>query len=161
MCTAPEARAAAPHRRAQRGATLVELVVALTLLAVLMGSVWSAWALLGRSSADPLLARQALAVAQSLLREVELQPLPGAATTAPTAGRTGFASITDYDGLAMTGISDAEGTAVPGLEAYGASVSVTPAALADAASTHGWWVQVTVTGPDGRALTLAQWRARR
>jgi hypothetical protein len=62
-------------------------------------------------------ARQSLAIAQSLLREIELQPLPGTAAPADTPGRTGFASITDYHGLTMNGITDVEGAPVPGLEA--------------------------------------------
>lgn len=149
------------HRRAQAGVTLVELIVALVLAGVLMGAVWNAWTLMGRGSADPLVARQSLAVAQSLLREIELQPLPGTATAAATPGRTGYASIADYHGLSMTGITDAEGAAVPGLEAYGATVSVTAAALGGVPAASGWWIEVTVTGPAGERTRLATWRSRR
>jgi len=158
MCTSAGRR---PRQAPQRGVSLVELVVALTLAAAVMGSVWSAWTLLGRGSADPLVARQSLAVAQSLLREIELQPLPGTAVAVATPGRTGFASIADYDGLAMDGIVDAEGRAVAGLEGYGATVSVRAMAMAGVPSASGWWVQVTVTGPAGEATTLATWRSRR
>jgi hypothetical protein len=96
-----------------------------------------------------------------MLREIELQPLPGAGTAAATPGRTGYASIADYDGLAMTGIVDAEGNAVPGLSGYGLSVSVGALALAGVPAGSGWWVRVTVTGPDGHSLALGQWRSRR
>ena len=159
MCTRPERRRQVRHRQA--GVTLVELIVALTLAGVILSSIWNAWTLLGRSSTDPLVARQSLAIAQSLLREIELQPLPGTASAADTPGRTGFASITDYDGLAMTGITDAEGAPVPGLEAYGASIAVSGMALDGVPETDGWWVAVTVTGPAGERVALAQWRARR
>lgn len=142
--------------------TLVELIVALVIVGVVMTSVWNAWTLLSTHSADPLVARQQLAIAQSLLREIELQPLPGEASAAATPGRTGFASIADYDGLAMTGgITDAEGQAVAGLEAYGASVSVGATALDGVPASDGWWVQVTVTGPGSSPLVLGQFRARR
>lgn len=148
-------------RRAQYGATLIELIVAVVLAGVLLGGVWQGWTLISRYSADPLVARQQLAVAQSLLREIELQPLPGVATAAPTPGRTGFASITDYHGLTMNGIQDAEGQAIAGLEAYGASVSVVATAFEGIAASEGWWIQVSVTGPHGDALQLALWRALR
>lgn len=148
-------------RRRQAGVTLVELIVALALAAVLVGSMWSAWTLLGRGSADPLVARQSLAVAQSLLREIDLQPLPGTAVAGGTAGRTGFASIGDYDGLTMSGISDVEGSALSGLEGYDARVAVSPQALAGVPATDGWWVTVSITGPGGQVTTLASWRARR
>lgn len=160
MCTGPEASWPSA-RRQQAGVTLVELIVALTLAGVLMTSLWNAWTLLGRHGADPLVARQSLAVAQSLLREIELQPLPGDATAGATPGRTGYASITDYHGLVMNGITDVEGAAVPGLEAYGASVAVTPMALAGVPATDGWWITVSVTGPGNEATLLASWRARR
>ena len=144
-----------------RGLTLVELVVALALAGVLLGSLWSAWSLMGRASADPLVARQQLAIAQSLLREIELQPLTGT-TTAGTPGRTGYASVAAYNGLVMNGITDAEGTAVPGLAAYTASVSVTSQALSGVPAASGTWITVTVTGPDGaRPLKLGLWRSAR
>ena len=166
MCTdrpVQHARCARWQRlqRAQRGVTLVELVVALVLAGVVLGSIWSAWTLMGSRSADPLVARQQLAIAQSLLREIELQPLPGTATAAATPGRTGFASISDYNGLTMTGISDAEGQAVPGLEGYGARVTVAQQALEGVPASDGWWVAVQVTGPGGERLQLAQWRSQR
>ena len=140
--------------------TLIELIVALTLAGVLLGSMWSAWSLMGRGSADPLVARQQLAIAQSLLREIDLQPISGAAAVA-TPGRTGYASITDYNGLSMAGITDAEGAAVSGLSAYGATVSVSTLALAGVPAGSGYWITVTVTGPDSRALVLGAWRSKR
>lgn len=159
MCTRPE-----PARRPgrQHGVTLIELVVSLALAAVLLGAIWNAWSLLTRGSVDPLVSRQAFAVAQSLLREIELQPLPGDGATAGAGpGRTGFASIADYNGLAMNGITDAEGQAVTGLQAYRAQVSVTAQALAGVPASDGWWVQVTVTDPAGGTTTLGQWRSQR
>ena len=161
MCTERTFHPLARSLARQAGVTLVELIVALTLATVVMGSIWSAWTLLSTRSADPLVARQQLAVAQSRLREIELQPLPGTAVAAATPGRTGYASISDYDGLVMSGISDIEGQVVPGLQSYGASISVQPQAFNGIAASQGWWIQVSVTGPDGRALLLGGWRARR
>lgn len=153
-CTRPDAL------RRQRGLTLIELIVALALAGVLLGSLWSAWALMGRASADPLVARQQLAIAQSLLREIELQPLTGASAVA-TPGRTGYSSVTDYNGLTMSGISDVEGNAVTGLQAYGATVSVSNLALSGVPAASGYWISVSVTGPDNRALVLGLWRSKR
>ncbi len=171
MCTRPELqrsggaarwqRRQPHHRRPQRGLTLVELVVSLVIAGVVITTLWSAWAMLGRSSADPLVSRQQLAIAQSLLREIELQPLPGTASAAPTAGRTGYASISDYNGLTLNGITDVEGQPITGLQAYTASVTVQQQALAGVPASNGWWVQVTVAGPGGGNLVLGQWRSVR
>jgi len=161
MSTTPEARRrrGATRRGAQRGLTLIELIISLVLAGIVLGTIWSAWALLARNSVEPSVARQSLAIAQSLLREIELQPLPGTAVAASSPGRTGLASIADYNGLTMNGIVDAEGTAVPGLSGYSATVHVTAQALAGVDS--GFWVEVDVTGPGGQALSLAQWRGVR
>lgn len=156
MCMCPERR-----RQAQAGLTLVELVVALVIAGVVISTLWSAWAFMGRTSADPLVARQQLAVAQALLREIELQPLPGTAVAAATPGRTGFASISDYHGLTLAGITDIEGQALPGLQSYGATISVAAQALAGVPQSAGWWVTVSVSGPQGNTLVLGQWRAQR
>ena len=167
MCTHPERpglrrlRGTTLDQARQHGLTLVELVVSLVIAGVVISTLWSAWALMGRSAADPLVARQQLAIAQSLLREIELQPLPGTASAAPTPGRTGFASISDYHGLALNGITDVEGNAVPGLQAYSATVSVQPQALAGVPSGSGFWVQVSAGGPASGNLLLGHWRSVR
>jgi type II secretory pathway pseudopilin PulG len=140
---------------------LIELIVSLSLAAVLIGGIFGSWSLLQSRSADPLASRQALNVAQSLLREMELQPLPGDAVAGTGPGRTGFASITDYNGLDMTGIVDVEGNAVSGLENYRAQISVQSQALAGVPASHGWWMQVTVTDPAGARTVLASWRSKR
>ena len=147
--------------RSQRGVTLVELIVALVLAGVVMSGIWTAWTLMVTRSANPLVSRQQLAIAQSLLREIELQPLPGTAVAAALPGRTGFASILDYNGLVMNGITDVEGATVPGLGGYGASIGVASSALAGVPASDGWWITVDVLGPTGDTLKLASWRSKR
>ncbi len=149
-----------PGSASARGVTLVELVVSLALGAVLVGALFNAFSMLGGRSADPLVQRQALAVAESLLREMELQPLPGAGATAvATPGRTGFASMADYHGLVLAGIRDAEGQPITGLENYRAELSVVQQAVDGSAGTTGWWARVRVLAPGGQAVELALWRA--
>ena len=59
-----------------------------------------------------------------------------------------------------SGISSITGTAVPGLSAYSASVSVQAAALGSVPSTDALRITVTVTGPGGTQVRLEGWRAR-
>ena len=106
------------------------------------------------ASADPLIRRQQLAIAESLLREVQLMPFTwcdpvdanvetatstaGCATLAegigPESGETRygatyFDNVNDYAGFTMSGIRDLSNTAVAGLNGYSASIAVAAAAL--------------------------------
>lgn len=73
MCTRRlEGRATAAW--GQRGLTLVELIVAMVIIAVAVGGVLLAINQGAFASADPLVRKQALAIAESLLEEVESMP---------------------------------------------------------------------------------------
>ena len=84
----------------------------------------------------------------------------------PEAGETRFSStspfdhVDDYNGYSMNGIVKPDGTAVPGLSAYSASVAVQAQALDNIASGEGLLVTVTVTGPGGYSVSLRGFRAR-
>jgi MSHA pilin protein MshD len=141
---------------------LIEVVISLVLAGVVVGGILTAWGTYTARSADPLVTRQALAIANSLLGEISLQPLPGSGSTAGTGpGRTGLASIADYDGLVLNGITDVEGQALPGLSGYKASISVKPRALQGVPVGSGWWIEVRVTPPAGSDTVLALWRSVR
>lgn len=140
-------------RRRSEGISLIELVVFIVVVAIGIGGVVASYGQYLKSSVDPIVRKQALAIAESVLEEVALQPFTycdptdpavytaTSATAAqcpilldaigPEAGqtRTGanpFNNVNDYDGFAMAGagITDITGAGVPSLAAYSASVSV-------------------------------------
>jgi MSHA pilin protein MshD len=133
-----------------------------------------------RGSADPMLRRQALAVAEALLEEVRRAAFSwcdgqdAAAETAtsaancsipeamgPEAGNTRpYDNVNDYQGYTMSGISDQAGQLLPGLENYRASISVQSAALGSVPASEALRIQVSVTAPDGQTYTLEGWRTR-
>jgi MSHA pilin protein MshD len=84
------------HRpRAEHGISLVELIVFIVIVGVAAAAVIGTLTMATRASADPLIQKQALAIAEALLEEVQLQPFtfcdpddPQAATAADTAGCT-------------------------------------------------------------------------
>lgn len=166
----PLARRPGAARRS-RGLTLIELVVAITLIGVVGGALVASFGWLSGRSVDPLTQRQALAVAESMLAEVMAQgvalsdPDGGADGTGPEAGEsrtdtgTPFDHVNDYEGFDQTGVTALDGSAVPGLTAYRVRVSVSPQAVGGLAADQGWWVEVTVDDPAGRAVVLAAWRA--
>lgn len=160
------------RRGAQRGATLIEIVLFIVIIGIAVGTVLGTLSLAAGRSADPLVRRQALAIAESLLQEIEAQPFGstdpdgGADTLGPEAGESRgsgtspFDHVNDYHGYATTGIVDADGSPVTGLSAYGVAVSVQPQALDNIAAADGLLVSVTVTGPGGASVTLTGFRAR-
>ena len=174
--------------RRRRGLSLIELVMFISIVSIALAALLRVFVQATSASADPLLRRQALAIAESLLEEVQWMPFTfcdsedatvetatsaagcTAATEAlgPEAGetRTGLPSfdhVNDYHGFAMNGgITDLTGSVVTGLGAYSASVSVASAALhtIGAGSGDALKINVTVTGPGGLTLTLVGYRSR-
>jgi MSHA pilin protein MshD len=156
----------------ERGVSLVELVIFIVVIGIALSSVAGALAFAGRHSGDPLVQRQALAVAESLLQEVLAQPFVpqnpdgSAEAPGPEAGEargsatSPFNHVNDYHGYTMTGIVDLGGTPVAGLAAFGASVAVANVAFDGIAAADILRVQVTVTGPGGAEVTLTGLRAR-
>lgn len=163
---------AAPSARRQRGVTLVELVLAILIVSIAVASVLGVLGLTAGRSADPLLSRQALAAAESLLAEIVAQPFTaadldgGANALGPEAGEsrgsatTPFDHVDDYHGYTMNGIVAADGTPIAGLSGYRAAVSVQPQALGNVPAGEGLLVTVTIAAPDGRAVALSAFRAR-
>jgi MSHA pilin protein MshD len=140
---------------AQEGLSLIELIIFIVVVSVGLAGVLMAINAAVARSADPMLRKQALAAAESLLEEIELQPFtycdPGD-TAAPTAtsaagctttaqsmdnpanwgvgktryGPVFFDNVADYSGFTMTGtLNDVLQQSSTRLSGYTASVSVT------------------------------------
>ena len=60
--------------RLERGVTLIELIIFIVIISSAVAGVLMTLDIAGRSSADPMIQKQALAVAEALLEEVQLQP---------------------------------------------------------------------------------------
>ncbi len=82
--------------RRQRGLTLIELIVFIVIVGVALAGILTVMNVTVKSSADPLVRKQMLAIAESLMAEVELQAFTwcdpddaAAATATSAAGCTG------------------------------------------------------------------------
>jgi len=123
-----------PARR-QRGATLIELVVSTVIISIMVTAVMMVISQVSRTSADPMLRVQALAIAQAYMDEILAQHLDdpdGIETGAAESGesRISFDDVSDYHGLADTaGAIDQMGNAIAGLEGYNVRVAVTAATV--------------------------------
>jgi MSHA pilin protein MshD len=175
------------RRPAGRGLTLVELLIFIVVVSAALSGVLSVFVQATLKSADPVQRRQALAIAESLLEEVQLMPYTfcdgddpnvetatstagcanGADAIGPESGENRFATpqfdhVNDYHGYSMNGIVDITNTAVPGLSGYGARVAVAAADLGSitAASGDALRITVTVTAPNGSTVALDGYRSR-
>jgi MSHA pilin protein MshD len=62
------------YRFAQAGISLIELIMFMVIVSVGLAGILSVMTVTTRASADPMLRKQAIAIAESLLEEIELQP---------------------------------------------------------------------------------------
>ncbi len=145
--------------RRQRGFTLVELVVAITLVAVAATTVLGAFATFASRSADALLQQQAVAIAQAYLDEITQRWVVDPNGTPPNTGRGSWDLVDQYAGLTDVGARDQFGNAIPTLAGYTVSVAVsTTTALPGIAAAAARRIDVTVTANPGVSVTLSGYR---
>lgn len=186
MCIEPSF----PRGFRQRGASLIELIMFIIIISVAVVGVLLVMNLTTAHSADPLVRKQALAIAESLLEEIELMPFtycdpddanaasavnaadctPGLSQnviTGPTPGTetryaaAPFDNVADYSAFNMSPILDITGNGV-GLASYTANVAIarTGVALLGAADDAALRITVTVTGPGNTTVVLDGYRTR-
>ena len=114
------------------GVTLVELIVFMVLVGIAMAGVFAAFNTMTAASVDPQVRKQMLAIAESLMDEIQLRPF---ACSGSCSGSRPFDSVSAYNNLRLTGITDVNSTPITGLESYNAQVTVAPAALGSGVNT--------------------------
>ena len=169
--------------RRQGGLTLIELIIFMVIVSVALVGVLSVLNVTVKSSADPVIRKQALALAEAMLDEIlgkDYQNVPrdeqngvvgGNNAQTPTQGctpttmplcrtntlgdRQNYNDVDDYDGWNQTGVSRLDGTPVPILANYSVRVAVV-AGSGDWAG--GKMVTVTVGGGTEQ-IVLSSFRA--
>ena len=133
------------RRSGCRGVTLVETIMFIVIVGIAASGILMVFANTSRASADPLIRKQALAIAESLIEEVRQMPFTfcdpddanattaanaaGCATTpeamGPEAGETRYAVLTPFDN-----VNDYNGFALPGPGCPVGICDITGAAIA-------------------------------
>ena len=162
-------------RRAQRGLTLIELIIYIVVVLVGLAGVLTVLDTTVRGSADPVVRKQALALAEAMLEEVlarEYQNATGgnnAATpaegctpgTSPScrqntpADRANYNDVDDYNTWSQAGNTPATGNPPAVLSGYTVTVAVTVPAVVSGVTLKT--VTVTVTR-GAETVTLQGWR---
>lgn len=151
-------RSTMPNRhRARQGMTLIEALLAIVVLGVGLTGILLAFNTVVRASADPVVSKQLLAIAQELQEEIQHKPYPAEPNVAPSGcARDTFNDVADYHGYASSAsICAVDGTLITALAGYSVTVSVATATLSGVGAAK----RITVTVSRGSAsLALVGWR---
>jgi MSHA pilin protein MshD len=138
----------------QTGLTLIELILSMVIISIALVGIFLVVNFTVRHSADALVERQALAIAESYMEEIVLQNYSGSVA----GSRATFNNVDNYNGLIDVGAHDQQGNPVSGLSQYTITVTVaTPAILAGGVNAKQ--ITVSVSGPGVSGLTLVGYRA--
>ena len=138
---------------------MVELIIAMVVIAVALTGVMSVLNYTTLHSADPVLRHQAIAIAEAYMEEIVLKNFSDPDTDGE-ASRSLFDDVDDYNGLSDSGAVDQNGNPISGLGNYLINVSVLPQNYGPSgAVVPGLKIDVTVTDPAGQSLTLTGFRA--
>jgi MSHA pilin protein MshD len=157
------------------GLSLIELIVFILVIGVALAGVLSAINIGARASADPMVRKQALAAAESLLEEIEQQPFTycdprdnNASTATSSAGcsntsfsmdapanwgagktrygPTFFDNVADYNNFSMNGsLNDVFQQSASRLAGYSATVSVSQVGAGFGLSNNADALRIDVT----------------
>ena len=162
-------------RHAQRGLTLVELIIYIVVVLVGLAGVLTVLDTTVRGSADPVVRKQALALAEAMLEEVLAKEYQNAAggnnvatssegctpSTTPKcspntpADRANYNDVDDYNGWNQAGNVQAVGVPPAALAGYNVTVAVAAPAAVNGVTLK----TVTVTVTRGAETVILQgWR---
>ena len=143
----------------QSGVTLIEVVVAIVIVAMAATAILGAMASITMRGAETMVRQQAVAVAEAYLEEILLQPVAFPGGVVPTT-RVSFNDEDQYNGLNDAGARDQFGNAITYLAGYTVSVTVAQTtALTGIAAAQARQINVNVTDPNGVTVRLTGYRA--
>lgn len=164
-----------PGQPRQRGFTLIELIIFIVVVSVGIVGILSVLNITAQHSADPVYPKQALAIAEALMEEIQAKDFSAPASNdfAPSnppllVERQNFDNVADFNNYGVqtlpstlwAGIYDITGAAIVSLSNYRVMVTVAPAgaALNLVPAADMWVITVTVTDPGNTTHTFTGYR---
>ena len=146
----------------QVGATLVELIMTIVVLAVGLSGIFNVIGITAQHSADPMVLQQAINISESYLSEITSKPFPTAlpCPNTPAAGaREAYNDTCDFNGLNDTGAHNQFAQQIPGLENYNVTVAITQQAVNSVDANNMLQIDVLVNNTAaGITLTFTSFR---
>lgn len=142
-------------KRDCRGLALIEVVIAIAVIATAAGAVLSASSLGAVQQSRLYVQQQALWAAQAYLDEITGKPFADPDGVNNETLRARFDDITDYAGLRDAGARDAAGQVIAGLATFTVRVAVTPSsAIPGVAAADLRRIEVRVTAASTEAVLV-------
>lgn len=149
----------ATHRATHRGVTLIEMVVAITIVAIAATTILGALGAAASHSADAMMQQQAIAVAQSYLDEILQRWVLDPNGTPPNTGRGSWDLVDQYNGLTDVGAHDQFGNPIAALSAYTVSVATSQSsALNGIPAAAARRIDITVSYAQNGVVKLSGYR---
>lgn len=138
--------------RRQTGFTIIELIVFIVVVSVGLAGILMVMDVSVKASADPMVRKQAMALADSILEEVLLKAYDDPDGTGGETTRATFDDVSDYDGKTQAVFTDLPAR----LNGYSIQIAVTASTLGTVAAKR---VTVTVSR-GGDSVTLTAYRTQ-
>jgi MSHA pilin protein MshD len=126
--------------------------MSMVIISIASVGILSVMNLTQKHSADPLVERQALAIAEAYMEEILLQNYG----TCTASSRATYSCVGNYNGLLDVGAHNQTGAAISGLANYTISIAVAASSLSGGVAAQQ--ITVSVSGPGVNGLTLVGYR---
>jgi MSHA pilin protein MshD len=147
--------------RRERGATLIELVISIVVIAIAAGAVLGVLSRTAGRSADAMVMTQAVAIAEAYLEEITLKSFSDPDGVDGETSRAAFDDVDDYDGLVDDDPENQFGTVLAQLSEYTVTVTVVASmGLAGVPGADARRIDVRVTYPGNGVVALSGYKAR-
>lgn len=140
-----------------QGFTLIEVITTLVILGIAGTAILSVFSNVVRSSANPMIQQQAVAIAEAYMEEILLKPFNDPDGIGGES-RAIFDDVRDYDGLTDVGARDQNNNLIASLSDYTVSVSVANSSLNGIAASDALLITITVSHPVPGSIVLQGYR---
>lgn len=146
----------------QSGVSLIELIMFILIISIGIVGILSVMNVTSQHSADPMVRKQAIAIAESLLEEILVKDFTDPdGVTATEASRDLYDDVDDYSGFSVSPVKDINGAVLQNGAGsnlnFTATATVTPQAFDVVASANSKLITVTVSG-SGETVSLSAYK---
>jgi len=146
-------------RTPHRGVTLIEMVVAITIVAIAVTTILGVLGTVASRSSDAMMQQQAIAIAGSYLDEIMQRWVVDPNGAPPNTGRGSWDLVDEYNGLVDVGAHDQFGNSIGALSAYTVSVVTSQSsALTGVPAAATRRIDITVSYAPSRSVTVSGYR---